>query len=450
MFSKGTPYTSTVICFAIQTTISNSNKPEESSVVQFEEGILNLGDSFDIKESVFIAPKEGIYEFIFNGYKRGFNKEHVLKLALRLNGKAVVNAFAEELVVQNQSSHDIVHNFHCPISMHSMLKLKIGDRIDVFKNQGNLHVNDFHRPFHFSGKLLFNEDDINPNQKSPVVAFVVKKKTGFNSSNSVIPFEVESLNEGRAFNMKKNAFIAPVSGIYEFTLKGYKTSIYHSLEISLRLNGKVMANSWSDWINYHDHHSPISINTILEVKRWDVVDLYLEKGQIYDNNDNHYTTFTGKLLLMNNQPKNSLNNTSFYSSTVFFNVQKTTTFSNLYEVVPFEKEVLNVGKAFNMSDHSFKAPREGIYEFSFVGLKTGSASEMFSMALRLNGKSVTYASADALWEHGFRTLASFHAIVKMRKGDRVHLILEKGELLDDTNQYTHFTGKLLFAVDKEK
>jgi len=431
--------------------MSNYNPPEESSVVQFEEEILNLGDSFDIKESVFIAPKDGIYEFILNGYKRGFNKEHILEISLRLNGKAVVNALAEELVVQNQSSHDIVHHFHCPISMHSMLKLKKGDRIDVFKKQGNLHVKDFHRPFHFSGKLLFNEDDKNPNQKSPVAAyFVVQKKTGFNTSNSVIPFEVESLNEGRGFNMKKNAFIAPVSGIYEFTLKGYKTVIDESLKISLRLNGKVMANSWSDWIANHDYHSSISINTILEVDQWDVVDLYLANGQIYDNVDNHYTTFTGKLLLMDNQSKNSLNNTTFHSSTTFFNLQKTTKYSNHYEVVPFEKEVLNVGKAFNMSDLTFTAPREGIYEFSFLGLKTHHPSEMFSLVLRLNSKSVTYASADALWDHAFHTPASIHALLKMKKGDRVDLVLEKGVLYDNTNQYTHFTGKLLFAVDKEK
>jgi len=449
LFKKGTPYTSTVICFAVQKIIFN--QPTESSVVQFEEEVINIGETFDFKESVFVAPKDGVYEFIFNGYKRGFNKEHVLKVSLRLNGKAVVNALAEELVGKHRSGPDIDHNFHCPISMHSLLKLNKGDRIELFKNQGNLHVHDLHRPFHFSGKLLFTEDDKNPNQKPPVaVYFVVQKKTGFNTTKSVIPFEVESLNEVRAFNMKKNAFIAPVSGIYEFTLKGYKTVIDESLEISLRLNGKAIANSWTDWINYHHHHSPISINTILQVKQSDVVDLYLRKGQIYDTNDYHYTTFTGKLLVMNNQTKNYFGSTNFHSSAVFFNVQKTTEFSNRYEVVPFEKEVLNIGKAFNMSEKTFIAPREGIYEFSFFGLKTGDDAETFSMALRLNGKSVTYASADAPLNHGFHTPSSFHSILKMRKGDRVDLYLEMGVLYDSPDQYTHFTGKLIFAVDKKK
>ncbi len=49
--------------------------------------------------------------------------------------------------------------------------------------------------------------------------------------------------------LNKPLFIVPVSGIYEFTLKAYKPVIYESLEISLQVNGKAMANSWSDWIN---------------------------------------------------------------------------------------------------------------------------------------------------------------------------------------------------------
>jgi len=435
-----------VICFAVRKIISN--QPTGSSVVQFEEEILNLGESFDIQKSVFIAPKEGIYEFIFTGYKRGMNKEHVLKVSLRLNGKIVINALAEELVSDNPKDHDYVHNFRCPISMYTLLKLKKEDQIDVFKSQGNLHVQDFHRPIHFSGKLLFNEDDKSHSQNSPkAVYFVLQKMIGFNTSNSVIPFEMVNLNVGGSFDQKKNAFIAPVSGFYEFTLKGYKVGDYEKIEISLRLNGKAKANSWADWASYHDFHSQFSISTILEVKQGDSVDLYLAKGKIYDN-ENQYTTFSGKLLSMS---QNSFNNyvPKFHSSDVIFNVQKTATFPNDDEVVPFEKEVLNVGQAFNMSENTFTAPRGGIYEFRFFGLKTPTHNTL-SVALRLNGHPVTYTSAEALNGHHLHTPFYLQCILKMEKGDSVDLFLEKGGIRDDDNQFTHFTGKLLFAINENK
>ncbi len=106
--------------------------------------------------------------------------------------------------------------------------------------------------------------------------------------------------------MRRNALIVPVSGIYQFTLKGYKSVAKQSVEISLRVNEKAMANSYAGWISNHDYHSQFSMNTILKLKKSDVVDLYLTKGHIYEDEDNQNTTFTGKLLSID-QSENSLN-----------------------------------------------------------------------------------------------------------------------------------------------
>jgi len=256
---KGTLYKSTLICFAVQklSALSNYNQPAGSSVIQFEEVVLNLGESFHMNESVFIAPIEGVYEFNFNGYKRGSFKEPVLKISLRLNGKEVVKTLSEEFVDIHRPWPNVVNNFRGPISMHSLLKLQKGDRIDVFTSQGTLNYHDPNYAIYFSGKLLHNEDVKSQNQKSPATVYsVLKKRTSFNTSNSAVPFEVESLNVGGAFNMKTNAFIAPVSGIYEFTLKGYKTENNEDTFISLRLNGKAMANSKADWVNHFYWKAP--------------------------------------------------------------------------------------------------------------------------------------------------------------------------------------------------
>ncbi len=116
---KEAPYT----CFSVQKLV-NSNDLMGNSVVRFGEEVLNLGESFHLNESIFIAPKEGIYEFIFNGYKKGNKNEPVLKVSLRLNGKKVANSIADQPSGYHETGSNSVHNFNCPISMHSMLKLK--------------------------------------------------------------------------------------------------------------------------------------------------------------------------------------------------------------------------------------------------------------------------------------------------------------------------------------
>ncbi len=266
---------------------------------------------------------------------------------------------------------------------------------------------------------------------------------------------MESLNVGGAFDMKKNAFIVPVSGIYEFTLKGYfyqpikpKTS----RSVSLRLNGETMANSLADW--HYDYHTPFSIYSILDVEKGDVVDIFLENGQIFDD-DNQYNTFTGKLLSIDYVPTDKrLNhniNSILPSYSVLFNVGLQLRFSTPNKVLPFETSILITGQEFNMSKSVFKAPMEGIYEFSFAGIKTIRFTELLlSIALRLNDIPVTYVSADAVNLYPFRTPFSLHSIMKMKEGDRVDLLLLKGGIHDSSmDHYTHFTGKLLFAVEDD-
>ncbi len=91
-----------------------------------------------------------------------------------------------------------------------------------------------------------------------------------------------------------------------------------------------------------------------------------------------------------------------------------------------------------------------IYELSFVGIKTIRYTEFLSIALRVNGIPVTYASADALKFHSFHTRVFFQSILKIKIGDRVDIFMEKEGLYDDNDQHTHFTGKLLFAMNNEK
>lgn len=438
---EGTPYTSTVVCFMVQRS-PPFNKAR--SVVQFEEEVLNLGNAFNLKENAFVAPKEGIYEFAFNGHKNG--ELESLNVSLRVNGKEALNAWSHYMMGIHRPWSDLsymvdnLHRFHNVISMHSLLKLNKGDRIDLYNKQGSLYDSNSHHT-HFIGKLLFEESSVIIEEPSKIQAikpvyFVAQKNTGYSNSRSIIPFEIENLNVGGAFDFKKSVFTAPVTGIYEFTVKGHKIGKNDHMAISLRLNGMPVANAWVEWAGSHDIHTPFSIYALLKLDKWDRIDLYLSHGHLYDDG-NRYTTFTGKLLM-----EASI---SQQHPGVYFNVQKNRLFNQKDAAIPFEIEVLNIGGGFDLKKGFFTAPLGGIYEFIFNGIKTGSIQELF-IALRLNGKPVVYAWADYVLGHNFTTPFTIHSVLKVKKGDRIDLFnLGEGDLLDGIGIFTtHFTGKLVF------
>jgi len=90
--------------------------------------------------------------------------------------------------------------------MHSLLKLKKGDRIDIFVNQGNLQrepidAGNNHVVQHtqFTGKLLL-EDDLSVDKRltTTPVYFNVQKNVSFCNQKSSIPFEIMNINVGEA------------------------------------------------------------------------------------------------------------------------------------------------------------------------------------------------------------------------------------------------------------
>jgi len=197
--------------------------------VRFEEATLNIGGAFVLEESVFITPKSGIYEFNFDGHKTG-DPTQSLNISLRVNGKEATNTWSDYMGYHPRMGD---HDFLNLISLHSILKLNKGDRIDVNNNQGVLHLSENSnvvQPTQFTGKLLVEgidwstNNNNNRNQRSPIF-FNVQKNVGFCVPESPVPFEIMNINVGGAFNVKHQDFISPVSGIYEFIVKGFKTGM---------------------------------------------------------------------------------------------------------------------------------------------------------------------------------------------------------------------------------
>ena len=118
----------------------NSSKVTRGpSILRYTIQLLNVGGGMNQSTGVFMAPKPGVYHFDFTGVKVG--EMDSLVIHLRVNGVRIGQSF---------SGFGIAY---VPVSIHSTLKLKSGDRVDIFIEKGAL-ASCGDKCIHFTGWLL--------------------------------------------------------------------------------------------------------------------------------------------------------------------------------------------------------------------------------------------------------------------------------------------------------
>jgi len=108
---------------------------------------MNGGGGLNETTGIFTAPKPRIYRFSFNCQK-GYVEQR-LHIELRVNGINVGDAFTDR---------PFGHN---PAVIHSVLKLKAGDEVHLFKNGDGVIHDDGTPDTHFSGWLVDEKLNIN-------------------------------------------------------------------------------------------------------------------------------------------------------------------------------------------------------------------------------------------------------------------------------------------------
>jgi len=119
----------------------------ENGVIRYNKERLNVGKAMDISTGVFTAPKTGIYHFSFTIMKEGFSLD-IMVIYFRVNGNKI-------------GASSIGHTVAgAPATLHPTLKLKKGDRVDLWKDNqhGTLEYRSGEISHHFSGWLLAEED----------------------------------------------------------------------------------------------------------------------------------------------------------------------------------------------------------------------------------------------------------------------------------------------------
>jgi len=134
-----------------------------------------------------------------------------------------------------------------------------------------------------------------------------------------------------------------------------------------------------------------------------------------------------------------IGNVDVTSSAVQFFVERNTNWGTLNTPMTFQVTRLNVGNAMDIGTGKFKAPKAGTYAFALSYDKTNVGAST-RVSLRLNGNNVATADAGAsdTWMS-----SSLQAILKLKVGDEITLVLTAGVVYDGGNYLTQFTGILL-------
>ncbi len=119
------------------TSFSTLNTP-----IPFEVERLNVGRAMNLASGIFTAPKPGIYYFAFSYVK--VPSTAPMNVYLFVNGAGISDA------------HSTHYNGHLTATLHSTLKLEMGDQISLIITNGAVYDDPAHIT-HFSGFLLEEE-----------------------------------------------------------------------------------------------------------------------------------------------------------------------------------------------------------------------------------------------------------------------------------------------------
>ncbi len=122
--------------------IDNADNIPKIGVLTFDRLITNVGGGMNLETGVFTAPRAGIYTFSFSILKHPYVFDF-LEVSLRLNGVRVGHSGAGSGMIT------------APVTLQSVLRLKKGDRVDLWKSHGEIHEKcTGGYCHHFSGSLI--------------------------------------------------------------------------------------------------------------------------------------------------------------------------------------------------------------------------------------------------------------------------------------------------------
>ncbi|MGH0166799.1 UNVERIFIED_CONTAM: hypothetical protein FKN15_066034 [Acipenser sinensis] len=288
---------------------STNHEPSEMSnktrIIYFDQILVNVGNYFTL-ESVFLAPRKGIYSFNFHVIK--VYQSQTIQVNLMLNGRPVISAFAGDKDVTREAATNGVLLFldKEDKAMFTILIFLIGLAlyIELVVAQNDTE------PIVLEGKCLVVCDS-NPASDSKVsssplgisvraanskVAFSAVRSTNHEPSEMsnktrIIYFDQILVNVGNYFTLE-SVFLAPRKGIYSFNFHVIKVYQSQTIQVNLMLNGRPVISAFAG--DKDVTREAATNGVLLFLDKEDKVYLKLEKGNLVGGWQ--YSTFSGFLV----------------------------------------------------------------------------------------------------------------------------------------------------------
>ena len=128
-----------------------------------------------------------------------------------------------------------------------------------------------------------------------------------------------------------------------------------------------------------------------------------------------------------------------YGPIIFSAYSTSGSFASGSYITGFAGFLTNIGESFNLADGTFKAPRNGIYEFS----ASVRASEIMNRLTIVKNEAQILTFLNYSGSNKGDMLLTFNWIIELQKGDRVHLEVQDGFFICAEDRYCIFNGKYI-------
>ena len=242
---------------------------------------------------------------------------------------------------------------------------------------------------------------------------------------SPLPFNEVFVNHRNRWDSTTNKFtMAAMHGFY-FVSLGVGVKARVPIKYSLMKNNSRVASITR---TSTAHSGPDTTSRDLIVKISEADSVHVSSGYAVRSNDNHYTYLC--LFSITDAMKDF---------PVAFSVARNSSTSGLLNPVPFNIELVNEGLHYG-SSHTFTAPSDGIYYFSFsVGLSAGSTA---NFTLYKNDEPLANILRLATNHNGSDTIGR-SIMISLQREDTIHVVNQENRVAwSSPDLETSFSGFL--------
>ena len=130
------------------------------------------------------------------------------------------------------------------------------------------------------------------------------------------------------------------------------------------------------------------------------------------------------------------------SRKVYFYVQKRADYGRAWSIIPWDREILNIGNHMNLLSGTFTAPVDGIYHFSLNLM--GSSGGPLEVEMRKNmQETVGRAYTERSWL-GYAA-CNLQVTLQLKKDENINIVFIRGYIYQEIflGAVNHFTGWLV-------